>query len=85
MYNPGQRDGGGWGWGWRGDEERAHTHKKKKRSEIEALRAKSCREGRERENSITSVIIHTTMATVSASLCNIITSSEDNKKGKKKR
>lgn len=29
---------------------REHTHtKKKKRSEIEALRAKSCREGRERE------------------------------------
>lgn len=34
------------------DEERAHTHKKKKRSEIEALRAKSCREGRERERTV---------------------------------
>lgn len=75
-----EEGGGGGGEGWR---ESTHAHKKKKRSEIEALRAKSCREGRERENSITSVIIHTTMATVSASLCNIITSSEDNKKGKK--
>lgn len=75
----------GGGGGGEGRRESTHAHKKKKRSEIEALRAKSCREGRERENSITSVIIHTTMATVSASLCNIITSSEDNKKGKKKR
>ena len=47
-YNPGQRDGGGWGWGWRGMK-REHTHtQKKKRSDIEALRAKNCREGRER-------------------------------------
>ena len=67
-----------------------HTHtltKKKKRSEIEALRAKNCRQGREREstreNIITSVIIHTTMATASSSLCNIITSSEDNTKEKR--
>lgn len=29
MYNPGQRDGGGWGWGWRGMK-REHTHTQKK-------------------------------------------------------
>lgn len=29
MYNPGQRDGGGWGWGWRGMK-REHTRTQKK-------------------------------------------------------